>query len=639
MGAAIAHRGPDDSATFFDADAGIGFAHQRLAILDLSPLGRQPMADQSGRFTICYNGEVYNFGELRAELTARGVTFRGTSDTEVILELIAREGLGALGRLNGIFALALWDSETRELHLVRDGLGIKPLYWTRTRSGVAFASEIKALLPLPDLTRDLDTIAAASYLSYLFSPGERTMFASVKKLEPGLCLTLTRAGTARERRFYALPVPDPEPTGPSAAIAGMRDMLDQAVRRQLVADVDVGAFLSGGLDSSAIVAMARNHVAPGALPCFTIDYAAKKGDDRELVSDLPYAREAARHLGVPLHEVRVGSDMAHDFPALVEMLDEPQADPAALNNFYISRLAREMGIKVLLSGAGGDDLLTGYRRHQAAYADGTLGRLPGQLRRVIASGAQRLPLGRSLTRRLRKTLSHLGEDECMRIVRMFEWTAPEHAAELLASVEEKAALASSVRKPMLDGVREPGLHSGVDRALRIDQRFFLTDHNLNYTDKTGMAASVEIRVPYLDVDLIEWAATLPPSVKLRGGQTKWVLRKAMEGILPSGIIYRPKTGFGVPLRAWMRDELRPIMDELLSVPTIEARGLFEPRAVTQLRQATQAGQLDGSYALLAVATIELWCRRFVDQSDNANQDFAPTANFSRMTETMRATSA
>lgn len=639
MGDRIAHRGPDDRGMFFDAEAGIGFAHQRLSILDLSQAGHQPMTDQSGQLTLCYNGEVYNFRDLRADLTRRGVAFRGSSDTEVILELIARDGLDALARLNGIFALALWDNKSRQLHLVRDGLGVKPLYWTRTSKGIAFASELKALLALPDLARGLDPVAAAAYLSYLYSPGERTMFANVKKLGPGVCLTITRAGPTRQTRFYTLPLPNPVSIDDVTAIDCMRGMLNQAVGRQMVADVEVGSFLSGGLDSSAIVAMARNHVPSRSLPCFTIDYAAKKGNEQELVSDLPYARTAAQHLGVALHEVRVGPEMAYDFPSLVEMLDEPQADPAALNNFYICRLARQMGIKVLLSGAGGDDLLTGYRRHQAAYADDWIGRLPVVLRSAVARVAARLPLGHPLTRRLRKSLSHLDDSQSMRILRMFEWTAPEHSAELLASVDDKVEMARSVRKPMLDAVREDGLRSGIDRALRLDQRFFLTDHNLNYTDKTGMAAGVEIRVPFLDLDMIDWAAKLPQPLKLRAGQTKWVLRKAMKGILPHEIIYRPKTGFGVPLRAWMRDELRPMIDELLSTSAVESRGLFDAGSVARLRRATEEGQTDGSYALLSLATIELWCRRFVDQTVGPDQVDRPPENLSRITDTMRRTSA
>lgn len=613
MGARIRHRGPDDGGTFFDSNAGAGLVHRRLSILDLSAAGHQPMTDRSGRFVLCYNGEVYNFVELREELSARGVTFRGTSDTEVILELLALDGLAALPRLNGIFAFALYDKQLRKLHLVRDGVGVKPLYWTRTAAGFAFSSELKALLELPDLSRELDPVAAVQYLSYLYTPGERTMLAAVTKLTPGCCVTLERGVEPRIERFYDLPMPRPRAADPGMFVPEMRAMLDQAVARQMRSDVQVGAFLSGGLDSTAIVAAARHHTAGGELPCFTIDYAAKGAEAAELVPDLPYARRAAQHLGVPLHEVRVDGSMADDFADLVTMLDEPQADPAALNNYYIARLARNAGIKVLLSGAGGDDLFTGYRRHQAAGMARLVGAVPSFARRFVGRAAHKLPLNSPRSRRLRKALEHIGEPEAMRLARMFEWLPPERAAELLADTIGDADLARTAREPMLAAASEAGLPSALERTLRMDQRHFLVDHNLNYTDKTGMATGVEIRVPFLDHELIAWAAQLPARAKMQGGQTKWVLRKAMEPVLPREIIYRPKTGFGVPLRSWMGGHLRPMMEELLSPTVIESRGLFDPAAVRRLWSATQRGQVDGSYSLLGIASVELWCRGFVDR--------------------------
>lgn len=613
MGARIRHRGPDDGGIFFDAEAGAGLVHCRLSILDLSPTGHQPMSDRSGRFDLCYNGEVYNYVELRAELIGRGVTFRGTSDTEVILELLALDGLAALPRLNGIFAFALWDRQLRQMHLVRDGLGVKPLYWTRTPAGFAFSSELKALLELPDLDRELDPIAAVQYLSYLYTPGERTMLAKVKKLAPGTCVTFRRGAEPRVDRFYDLPLPQADNASPESFVPQMREMLDRAVARQMRSDVQVGAFLSGGLDSSAIVASARQHAAGGKLPCFTIDYAAEDGEAGELIPDLPFARRAAQHLGVELHEVRVNGSMAADFADLVTMLDEPQADPAALNNYYISRLAREAGIKVLLSGAGGDDLLTGYRRHQAAGFTAAVGRLPRFCRQAVGQIARKLPLSHPHWRRARKALEHVGEGEIERLARMFEWLDPEQSAELLSDVENAAALAKAARAPMLAAASEDGLHTALDRTLRMDQRHFLTDHNLNYTDKTGMATGVEIRVPFLDHELVDWAARLPARAKIQGMQTKWVLRKAMEPILPREIIYRPKTGFGVPLRSWMNGAMRPMIDELLSRSVLESRGLFEPAAVDRLREATRLGHIDSSYSLLGIASIELWCRSFIDR--------------------------
>ena len=610
MGDRIAHRGPDDSGVFHDPEARIGLVHRRLSIIDLSPAGHQPMVDTSGRFTLVYNGEIYNFAELRRELQASGATFRGHSDTEVVLELIARRGLEALDRLNGIFALALWDRRERRLHLARDGMGVKPLYWTRTPSGFAFASEMKALLALPDLSRTLDPVAATAYVSYLYSPGTRTMLADVRKLAPGQRLTLALDREPLETPFWKLPAPSPKSMPDSDWIAEMRTQLEAAVERQMVSDVQIGAFLSGGLDSSSIVALARRHVTRAQLPCFTIDYASRPEDERELISDLPYARAAARHLDVDLHEVRVDASMADDFEKLVTMLDEPQADPAALNNYYIAELARQAGVKVMLSGAGGDDVFSGYRRHKAAGLDALFDNVPPPLRRAVAGTAGRLPLSHPTARRARKALEHLGDDHATRIARMFEWLPLEKSGALLA--DAPTDIAGLARDPFMETVRADGLETGLQKVLRLDQSYFLVDHNLNYTDKTGMAAGVEIRVPFLDLELVEWAAGVPDDLKLRRGETKWILRQAAEDLLPHDIIYRPKTGFGVPLRSWMRERMRPMMDELLAPKTIEARGLFSSKQVSALRAATDRGTVDGSYSLLGVAAIELWCRTFID---------------------------
>jgi asparagine synthase (glutamine-hydrolysing) len=611
MARRIAHRGPDDEGFFFDPAVGLALAHRRLSILDPSPAGHQPMPDASGRYTICYNGEIYNFPELKRDLEARGVRFRSNCDTEAIVELFAREGPDCFARLNGIFALAIWDRETRELVLARDGVGVKPLYFCRTPSGVAFASEMKALLELPDLDRSIDPAAATAYLSYLWSPGSRTMLRSVEKIEPGSWRALTATGGKRNGIFYRLPYPNPTGGRSDAElIEGTRGALATAVERQMLSDVEVGAFLSGGLDSSAIVAFAREHSRSGDLQCFTIDYRAADDEAGELVPDLPYARRAAAHLGVELHEVQVDAGMADDFERLIYHLDEPEADPAALNSLYIAELARQNGIKVLLSGTGGDDIFTGYRRHSAARIDRIWEFAPRSARQAVERAACLLPTGPTSLRRIRKLLEGIGLPRERRLSGYFEWLSPEAAAGLLNDPPPGAAAAA--RAPLLAALEEVKHAPAVEQVLRLDQLFFLTDHNLNYADKTGMAAGVEIRVPFLDPDLMDWAASIPTQAKIRGGETKWVLRKAMERHLPNDIIYRPKTGFGVPLRAWLRGGMRPMMEELLSPAAIEARGLFNSAQVTLLKEQTLAGRRDGSYALLGLMAMELWARRFID---------------------------
>jgi asparagine synthase (glutamine-hydrolysing) len=365
---AIAHRGPDDSGEFVDGAARVGLGHARLSILDLSPLGHQPMVSADGAVVLVFNGEIYNFRELRMELEARGFVFRGHSDTEVLLNLYLTDGETMLSRLNGIFAFALWDGRSQSLLIARDALGVKPLYYAALGERFAFASEIKGLLPLVPDARELDAAALHRYLSFLWCPGEGTPLRAVHKLLPGEAMVVRSGRIERRWTWYQLPVfrgviADLDE---KSALAGTESHLRQAVQRQMVADVPVGAFLSGGLDSSAIVAFARE-VNPD-IRCFTIE--AVGGQEEGATDDLPYARRVAQHLGVSLEVVRIDSrQMASDLERMVVQLDEPLADPAPLNVLYISQLAREQGIKVLLSGAAGDDLFTGYRRHRAVQLE------------------------------------------------------------------------------------------------------------------------------------------------------------------------------------------------------------------------------------------------------------------------------
>lgn len=611
MGTRIAHRGPDSAGVFVDQDTQIALVHQRLSIIDLSEAGSQPMADASDRFVICYNGEVYNFPELRAELEQGGHVFRGRSDTEVVLELFARDGVSCLSRLNGIFALAIWDRRERVLTLARDGLGVKPLYVTRTPSGLAFSSEMKAFLALKDLDRTIDPGAVAAYLSFLWSPGERTMFRSVRKLQPGSWLTIQADGAEKSGRFYSLPRPAPRTDmSDSDWIASLTSHFDAAVKRQMVTDVEVGAFLSGGLDSSAIVSSALQLVGPRGIQCFTIDYQEKPGEAPEILSDLPYAKQVADHLEVDLHQVTVGSEISAGLADLAYILDEPLADLAAMNNLLISALARQHGIKVLLSGTGGDDLFSGYRRHVAAQFDGLWDKVPDFARSTISSLSRTLlpPSGR--TRRLRKVLEPVAGSGQDRTIAYFEWLNAERVRSLITPALRP--LSTEIRAPFYDTLAQLGPADAFDRVLWLDQHHFLADHNLTYTDKTGMAHGVEIRVPFLDYELVALAAQMPRNIKIRDGKTKWVLREAMKPRLPSIVMTRKKAGFGLPLRSWLKHELRPLADDLLSAETVNRRGLFDAAEVQRLRDDTMADREDGSYTLLSLMMIELWCRSFAD---------------------------
>ena len=611
MGERIAHRGPDGSGVFHDQTGGIGLAHRRLAILDLSPTGAQPMWDCQRRACIAFNGEIYNFRELRPGLEADGFAFRGHSDTEVLLNLYLRDGSSMLPRLNGIFALAIWDAVRGTLLLARDGLGVKPLYWAIAPDGLLFASEIKSLLCHADVQRTLDYQALAAHLTYLWAPAPRTLLAGVRKVEPGEALEVVQGRIVRRWTHYRLPVrPAPGPVDPERAIRDLRESVIQAVRRQLVSDVPVGAFLSGGLDSSAVVACARAAEPDLEIPCFTIALEPQLARREGIVNDLPYAERAARHLGVDLHRIAVGPDMADELPLMLYHLDEPQADPAPLNVLSIARLARDHGIKVLLSGAGGDDILSGYRRHRALALEIWWRWLPAALRASIARGARALPARPVALRKLSRGLRDLDQDGDVRLASYFHWLRWSEVAPLLAPDVRLGLSAPRELEESLAAL-PPGV-SDLDRMLYLECRHFLADHNLAYTDKMSMAVGVEVRVPLLDPDLVDLAFSLPSSLKQRGGEGKWVFKQAMEPLLPRDLIYRPKTGFGVPLRAWLRGPLKELLADTLAADTLRRRGIFDPAGVQRLIDLDRSGRLDGAYPLFALLCIELWCRIFLD---------------------------
>ena len=609
---AIAHRGPDDSGLWADASAGVGLGHVRLSILDLSPLGHQPMVSADGQVVIAFNGEIFNFRELRADLEARGHAFRGHSDTEVLLHLYLAEGEAMLPRLNGMFAFAIWDAKRQALFVARDDMGVKPLYYTQTPQGVLMASEMKALLAFPGVSRQVNPVALRDHLTYLWAPAPQTMLAGVFKLPPGDALWVQGGRITRQWHWAKNPALQRIVARSDAdAISQVREAVRTAVQRQMVADVPVGAFLSGGLDSSAVVAFARQAAPDTRLQCFTVAMDAAGERQEGMVSDLPYARAVAAHLDVDLHVVQAGPAMADELANMVWHLDEPQADPAPLNALFISRMARENGIKVLLSGAGGDDIFTGYRRHYALQIERYWAGLPHGVRAGMAGLARHLPTGTVLGRRVRKALAHADLDGDAGIASYFQWLDDGWVDRLLVP-----DLCAASRRPNPLAASLAGLPSSVprlNRMLYLECRHFLADHNLNYTDKMSMAAGVEVRVPLLDPDLVRLAFSLPLDQKQRGRRGKWVLFEAMRGILPDQILNRPKTGFGAPLRSWLHGPLRTLLNDTLAPAALRRRSLFDPVGVQQLIADDAAGRVDGAYPLLALLCMELWCQGFIDK--------------------------
>lgn len=608
----IAHRGPDDCGIYYDPSSEVGLAHRRLSIIDLSPLGSQPMWDWTGTVAIVFNGEIYNFQDLRGTLVSQGYRFRSRTDTEVLLNLYLRDGSSMLEKLNGIFAFAIFDRRDRSLFLGRDGVGVKPLYYSEASKGFIFSSELKVLLAEPSIPREICAEAVHSYVTYLWCPSPRTMLKAVKKLEPGWALKVRNGRVERRWQFYELPYTDtPASVDLDEAIECLQARLKASVKRQLISDAPLGAFLSGGLDSSSIVAMAREFT-DSSFSCFAI--VTRNAQREGFVDDSAFARVAAQHLDVRLHTIEADAVAPTDLPAMVYHLDEPQADPAALLVAYISQLARDHGVKVLLSGAGGDDILCGYRRHRALLLEKYWSWLPVRVRRVVREATEKLPVSRPLLRRVRKAFEYADRSENERILGYFQWIAASRTRLLYGPHLRDLATSSS---PSSNGLlasleKLPKTLPPISRLLFLDAKHFLTDHNLNYTDKMSMAHGVEVRVPFLDPDLMSFVASLPPDFKQRGSVGKWILRRAMKPFLHSSILARPKTGFMVPIRSWFQKPIPDFLSDLLSAATLSKHMLFDSAEVQRLLDMSSRGMIDAAYPLLAVACVELWLKTFVD---------------------------
>ena len=615
MSAVQSHRGPDGSGLFFDQPNGVGLSHQRLAIIDLAETGSQPMEDCSGRFTIVFNGEIYNFKELKAQLDKSGCTFRGHSDTEVLVNLWAIEGPPCLKKLNGIFAFALWDKKEETLHVARDGMGTKPLYFSSSDSGFRFASEIKALLKDRSISRELDVRAIRDHLTYIYCPWPRTILKAVQKLAPGERLEIKNGKIVGSEKFYEIPIESTVQKWDMETAAGkVREGLRTAVHRQMVSDVPVGCFLSGGLDSSAVVAFAKEVAPNGQLPCYTIDVDFEKAGFSE---DLPYAKKVAMHLGVDLNVIQVKPSMVDELDRMLWHLDEPLGDPAIINLMLICAAARQEGIKVLLGGAGGDDLFTGYRRHYSRQLERWWSWLPSPARSLLRTGSSRLGKNRPTLRRIAKAFSYADSSSDERLLGYFRWVTEQ---QVNAALSDKSLGELSDDRfcqslgETLDGCPETGAGKfDLNRMLYLEMSHFLVDHNLTYTDKLSMAYGVEARVPFLDPDLVALSYQIPAKLKQSGKTGKAVFKHAMRGILPDDVIYRPKTGFGAPLRSWLKNELKPLVQELLSKEVVAARGIFDPEMTQKLVQDDQSGKIDVSYMLFSMMCIERWCQLFLDE--------------------------
>ena len=597
------HRGPDDEGFHIDGACGIGM--RRLSIIDLAG-GHQPLSNADGSLVLVCNGEIYNFRELRRELEGLGHRFASGSDSEALLHGYAQWGDEVVQRLNGMFGFALWDARKRRLVIGRDRLGIKPLYLYRDARRLAFASEAKALLALPGVEAAIEPAALHPYLSLGYVPAPASLFKGITKLAPATLLAIER-GRVKETRYWR--IPDAIEPGVSEAewIERVRARLGEAVRMQMVSDVPIGAFLSGGIDSSTVVGLMA---AASARPIRTYSIGFEGAAADEYYNELPYARRVAELFGTEHREILVRPDTAALLPRLLWHMDEPVSDSAFITTYLVSEFARRE-VTVILSGVGGDELFGGYRRYLGDHYQAYFGRLPSWLRRTATAAGRRLPSDRHspllnfsrLAKGFLESAALPFEERYRAYVEVFP---REEAARLLG--REAGTGADRIAEAFRDA---PGADA-LNRMLSVDAQTQLPDDLLLLTDKMSMAASLECRVPLLDHELVELAARMPQAVKIRGGRLKHAMKEAVSDLLPRDIIERKKRGFGTPMGAWLKQDLAPLMRELLSQASIDARGWFRYPAVRELIARHESSRLDGTDRILALMNLEIWARMYLD---------------------------
>jgi asparagine synthase (glutamine-hydrolysing) len=623
-----AHRGPDDSGLWeqrFPDGSYVGLGSRRLAILDLSPLGHMPMANEGRSVWITYNGEIYNFAELRRELVGKGYRFLSDTDTEVVLHLYEEEGAECVKRLNGMFAFAICDmrGDSPVVFMARDHFGIKPFYyWYRGRQ-MAFASEMKALLEVPGIEAEMDPEALHRYLTFLWVPGSKTMLRGIAKLPAGHRATL-RAGGLKIERYWDLTFPPREhlfARSEADLTAEVRERFRKSVEAQMISDVPIGAFLSAGLDSSSIVAfMSKAKAAQRPVRTYTITFPEKYRVGETTIDDPRVPARLARTLGCENEQIVVEPDVANLLPMLTWHMDEPTADPALIPAYMVCREAHKQAT-VLLSGVGGDELFAGYRKHVAHTWAQTYQRVPAGLRGVAERALLGLPSLRGTRMkgpvRLAKKMARSGS---LTPAEQFVMNGT------YLDGEQKAALYTEELGREMEAYDPEVEHFGafervqdadfLNQMLYLDTKIFMTTLNLTYNDKMSMASSVEVRVPFLDRELAEFVSwNVPPGLKLHGGlrpTTKYIFREAMKDLLPPEVLEQPKAGFAAPVDYWLAHDLREMVDDLLSEKQVRERGLFRPAAVRKLVDEQRAGTQDWSMQIWQLLTLEIWTRLFLD---------------------------
>ncbi len=612
------HRGPDDHGSVC-LDGPMFLGHTRLRIIDLSPAGHQPMRNEDGTVWIIYNGEIYNFMELGEELRRAGHRFRSRSDTEVILHGYEEWGIEELlSRLNGMFAFAIADTRRHsqpELFLARDHVGIKPLYYTLHGGVFAFASEIKALLALDLAPREVDWQAIYDYFSFLYIPYPRTAFRGISQLAPGHYLTCRAPGGSVNLRRYWDPIRDGGSRTPAQAGSQdevqeeLRPLLEDAVRRQLVSDVPLGVFLSGGIDSTILTALAAR-ATPGRLKTFTVLF---EGEGIAPHDETEYARRVSRHYDTDHHEIVVDLSDPRKLIGLISCFDQPFANPTFYLSYLISQKTRDH-VTVALSGAGGDELFGGYPRYRALAYSGLLGALPHRMERGVTDLLRLFPehYDSQSLRRVKLLARGIGREFPEQYLRWTYYFGDEEKEGLLAPLLSKVGPREpSVRvvERYLDEARD--LADLPTRVQYLDMHTFLADNILEYTDKSSMAVSLEVRVPFLDRRIVEWSLRLPWAWKIRNGISKYVLRAAFRDLIPAENLWAPKRGFCPPLAVWMERSLDRYFDEWMRAEDVRKQGVFDWGTIQRLRQEHKLRRRDNSMELLGIIMFDVWYRQYI----------------------------
>jgi asparagine synthase (glutamine-hydrolysing) len=603
----IAHRGPDAAGTWSNHTDRVAMhlGHRRLSIIDLSEAANQPMSKDG--LTLVYNGELYNFKGLKADLMARGVRFATESDTEVVLEAWRAWGPESLRRFRGMFAFALADETKADLILARDPLGIKPLYYLPRGEGLVFASELKALTAAVGTELRIEPGAMVASMLYYWVPDQQCAIEQVRKLPPGSWGHIGPGGRLSVHRYWSIAdVASKAAGGPSADLG---KVITESVTAHLVSDVPVSSFLSGGLDSSIVTVLA--HQAGQGIDAYTITFRPEDQRLEAMPDDAVYARKVATRHGIDLHEIEIAPDIVDLLPRIVDVLDEPIGDPAALNTLLMCEAARERGVKVILSGMGSDELFGGYRKHLACVMAGRYGRLPAGARAGVRSAVERIPVsagGRGLryARWAKRFLTFAELPEEPRFRRSYTLYDPDGLAALVSP--DLAVQVDQVIEQHSDIYNDNSLPDEVNRMCLADARLFLTGLNLAYTDRASMAASVEVRVPFVDPLVARAAFSVAGRDKIRGRQGKVALKRAAESWLPREIVYRPKASFGVPLRAWVRNDLQEVINDTLVRGELVGSGIIRAGALGRLLQDEKVGREDHSKQIWQLLTLELWYR-------------------------------